>query len=243
MIVLRRLVVTGVAAVLVVTLGMTVPVATGQTTESGRGAADSRRALAGRTIVIDPGHQLGNHNFPAEDQPQGPGGRLHEALQHHRDRDPRRPSARRRSCGGSRLLLQRRLEGSAPRVMLTRHSNRQDRWGPCVDERGRRGNNAGADLKLSIHGGRQLHPRRPRVPRHRADRPPAVDTRHLQAVAAAGPGDQGGAAARRGPGRQLHRRWRRPRLPLRPRHPQPLRHPERRWSSSATCAIAATPTG
>ena len=34
---------------------------------------------------------------------------------------------------------------------MTRHSNRQDRWGPCVDARGRAGNAIGADLKLSIH--------------------------------------------------------------------------------------------
>ena len=34
---------------------------------------------------------------------------------------------------------------------MTRHSNRQDRWGPCVDRRGRAGNRIEADLKLSIH--------------------------------------------------------------------------------------------
>jgi N-acetylmuramoyl-L-alanine amidase len=37
-------------------------------------------------------------------------------------------------------------------VRLTRHSNREDRWGPCVDVRGRAGNAIDADLKLSIHG-------------------------------------------------------------------------------------------
>ena len=40
-------------------------------------------------------------------------------------------------------------------VRLTRHSNRQDRWGPCVDARGRAGNavdgGGSADLKISIH--------------------------------------------------------------------------------------------
>jgi N-acetylmuramoyl-L-alanine amidase len=35
---------------------------------------------------------------------------------------------------------------------MTRHSNRQDRWGPCVDVRGRDGNALPADLKISIHG-------------------------------------------------------------------------------------------
>ena len=37
-------------------------------------------------------------------------------------------------------------------VVMTRHSNRQDRWGPCVDERGRLGNAFHADLKISVHG-------------------------------------------------------------------------------------------
>jgi N-acetylmuramoyl-L-alanine amidase len=37
-------------------------------------------------------------------------------------------------------------------VLMTRHSNREDRWGPCVDVRGRDGNRVHADLKISIHG-------------------------------------------------------------------------------------------
>ncbi len=37
-------------------------------------------------------------------------------------------------------------------MRLTRHSNRQDRWGPCVDVRGRDGNRRPADVKISIHG-------------------------------------------------------------------------------------------
>ena len=150
MILLRRLVVTGVAAVLVVTLGMTVPVATGQTTETGRGAGDSRRALSGRTIVIDPGHQLGNHNFPRQINRKVPAGGF---------KKPCNTTGTATRAGHPEAtfvwrvarLLQKRLENRGARVILTRHSNRQDRWGPCVDERGRRGNNAGADLKLSIH--------------------------------------------------------------------------------------------
>ncbi|MET1037114.1 MAG: hypothetical protein ABW075_02500, partial [Aeromicrobium sp.] len=34
------------------------------TRNTGRRATASGDELAGRTIVIDPGHQLGNHNFP-----------------------------------------------------------------------------------------------------------------------------------------------------------------------------------
>ena len=40
------------------------------------------------------------------------------------------------------------------------HSNRQDRWGPCVDARGRAGNRDPADLKVSIHGDGSLRPGR-----------------------------------------------------------------------------------
>ena len=35
---------------------------------------------------------------------------------------------------------------------MTRVRNGQDLWGPCVDDRGRAGNRAPADLKVSIHG-------------------------------------------------------------------------------------------
>ena len=47
--------------------------------------------------------------------------------------------------------MARRLRALGATVTLTRHSNRQDRWGPCVDARGRAGNAVHADLKLSIH--------------------------------------------------------------------------------------------
>ena len=58
----------------------------------------------------------------------------------------RRPTAatrRRPSPGRSRGWSRRGCASSARRCALTRQSNRQDRWGPCVDVRGRAGN---ADL-------------------------------------------------------------------------------------------------
>jgi N-acetylmuramoyl-L-alanine amidase len=45
-----------------------------------------------------------------------------------------------------------RLVGLGARVLMSRSVNRQDRWGPCVDVRGRQGNSVDADLKISIHG-------------------------------------------------------------------------------------------
>lgn len=106
--------------------------------------------LAGKVIVIDPGHQLGNHNFPARINRQVPAGGFTKACN----------STGTATNGGypeatfawkvSRRVA-RRLRALGATVRLTRHSNRQDRWGPCVDVRGRAGNAIDADLKLSIH--------------------------------------------------------------------------------------------
>ena len=106
--------------------------------------------LGGRTIVIDPGHQLGNHNFPAQINRQVPAGGFTKPCN----------TTGTATNGGypeatfawqvSRLVAARLRELGAT-VRLTRHSNRQDRWGPCVDVRGRAGNSIDADLKLSIH--------------------------------------------------------------------------------------------
>jgi N-acetylmuramoyl-L-alanine amidase len=116
---------------------------------------DSRVAvagpLAGRTIVLDPGHQLGNHNFPRQTSRLVPAGGMRKACN----------TTGTATNGGYpeatmvwqvSQVLAARLRGLGADVILTRHSNRQDRWGPCVDVRGRAGNKVGADLKVSIHG-------------------------------------------------------------------------------------------
>ncbi|WP_372729014.1 N-acetylmuramoyl-L-alanine amidase [Nocardioides sp.] len=106
--------------------------------------------LAGSTVVIDPGHQLGNRNFPRRTQRLVPAG------------GSRKPcnttgTATRAGYPEATLnwrvarLLKARLVELGARVRMTRHSNRDDRWGPCVDRRGRAGNRIEADLKLSVH--------------------------------------------------------------------------------------------
>jgi len=110
--------------------------------------------LAGRLVVIDPGHQLGNHNFPQRISRLVPAGGFHKPCN----------TTGTSTNGGYpeatfvwdvALRLRERLRALGARVELTRHSNRQDRWGPCVDERGRAGNpvdgHGRADLKISIH--------------------------------------------------------------------------------------------
>jgi N-acetylmuramoyl-L-alanine amidase len=110
--------------------------------------------LAGKVVVLDPGHQLGNHNFPRRISRLVPAGGF---------RKPCNTTGTATNAGYAEasfawdvaLRLRERLESWGAVVRLTRHSNRQDRWGPCVDERGRKGNvlddGTSADLKISIH--------------------------------------------------------------------------------------------
>jgi N-acetylmuramoyl-L-alanine amidase len=107
--------------------------------------------LAGRVIVIDPGHQLGNSRFP---------GRINRLVPAGGFKKPCNTTGTSTNGGYSEAtftwrvarLLRVRLENRGARVILTRSSNSRDEWGPCVDRRGRAGNRVGADLKLSIHG-------------------------------------------------------------------------------------------
>ena len=101
-------------------------------------------------VVIDPGHQLGNHNFPRQISRLVPAGGFRKPC-NTTGTATTAASPRRRSPGGSPELLRDRLRAARRRVVLTRDANSRDRWGPCVDERGRAGNRVGADLKLSIH--------------------------------------------------------------------------------------------
>jgi N-acetylmuramoyl-L-alanine amidase len=109
------------------------------------------KPLAGKVVVIDPGHQLGNHNFPEKINRLVPAGGFKKPCN----------TTGTATRGGypeatftwqvSRRLA-RRLERLGARVVLTREVNSQRRWGPCVDRRGRAGNRIPADLKISVHG-------------------------------------------------------------------------------------------
>ena len=107
--------------------------------------------LSGRTVVIDPGHQLGNHNHLSQINRMVPAGGF---------KKPCNTTGTATNGGYPEAtftwqvsrLLQRRLEALGATVLLTRHSNSQRQWGPCVDVRGRAGNALPADLKISIHG-------------------------------------------------------------------------------------------
>jgi N-acetylmuramoyl-L-alanine amidase len=107
--------------------------------------------LDGKVIVIDAGHQLGNHNFPAEiNRPVEAGGFTKPCNTTGTATNGGYPEAT--FAWGVTTRLKAKLEKAGATVLLTRTSNREDRWGPCVDVRGRAGNEADADLKISIHG-------------------------------------------------------------------------------------------
>jgi len=107
--------------------------------------------LAGRVVVIDPGHQLGNVRFPAKINRLVPAGGF---------KKPCNTTGTSTNGGYPEATftwrvaqgLRRHLETRGAWVILTRSSNSLREWGPCVDDRGRAGNRIDADLKISIHG-------------------------------------------------------------------------------------------
>ena len=107
--------------------------------------------LAGRTVVIDPGHQLGNARHAS---------RINRTVWIGNGRRQCNTTGTATNGGFPEATfawrvarrMEHRLETLGARVIMTRDSNSEGAWGPCVDDRGRRGNGAHADLKISIHG-------------------------------------------------------------------------------------------
>jgi N-acetylmuramoyl-L-alanine amidase len=113
--------------------------------------ASVAQPLAGKVVVLDAGHQLGNHNFPAQiNRPVPAGGFTKPCNTTGTSTDGGYPEAT--FAWKVTTRLKAKLEKAGATVVLTRKSNREDRWGPCVDVRGRKGNKRHADLKISIHG-------------------------------------------------------------------------------------------
>jgi N-acetylmuramoyl-L-alanine amidase len=108
------------------------------------------RPLAGRTVVLDPGHQLGNGRHPAQvDRLVAAGPTRKPCNTTGTSTDAGYPEATFtwQVASAVRAALQR----AGARVVLTRTSNSIGAWGPCVDERGRAGARAHADLEVSLH--------------------------------------------------------------------------------------------
>jgi N-acetylmuramoyl-L-alanine amidase len=114
-------------------------------------AAAATLPLKGKTIVIDPGHQLGNATHPRQVNRLVNAGGFKKACN----------TTGTATNGGFpeatftwrvALALRKQLRDRGARVVMTRHSNSYDDWGPCINVRGRLGNKVHADAVISIHG-------------------------------------------------------------------------------------------
>jgi N-acetylmuramoyl-L-alanine amidase len=122
-----------------VVTGVLVAVVPGAALAAPDRAAMVASPLEGRVVVLDPGHQLGNRHFPRRIGRLVPAGGF---------RKPCNTTGTATRGGYPEASLawdvaqrvRTRLEALGAVVRLTRHGNRDDRWGPCVDERGRAGN-------------------------------------------------------------------------------------------------------
>jgi N-acetylmuramoyl-L-alanine amidase len=116
----------------------------------GSTAAAATRPLAGKVVVIDPGHQLGNFSHPAQiARPVNAGGFTKPC----NTTGTSTNSGYRESAFAmsTATYLRARLEAQGARVSLTRSTESSRLWGPCVDARGRLGNTVHADAVVSIH--------------------------------------------------------------------------------------------
>lgn len=113
-------------------------------------ARASTYPLRGLVIALDPGHQLGNHNFPRQINRLVPAGGF---------RKPCDTTGTATNSGVPEASVNWRLSNAVARrltalgavVRMTRTSNSQSAWGPCVDARGAFGGRVHAVLKVSLH--------------------------------------------------------------------------------------------
>jgi N-acetylmuramoyl-L-alanine amidase len=125
------------------------PTATAATKAAATASAESL-SLAGKTVVIDPGHNGGNASHAAEIARLVPMGfgqtkTCDTTGTNADDGYPEYQFNLQVSLLVQQLLQQRRIT-----VILTRTND--DGVGPCVDQRAAIGNNAHADAAVSIHG-------------------------------------------------------------------------------------------
>lgn len=106
--------------------------------------------LAGIRIALDPGHQLGNRNFPAKINALTPAGGFSK---------PCNTTGTTTSGGypeasltfAIALSVRKRLQDLGAQVFLTRTKNSESLWGPCVNIRGAYGAKVAARLAVSLH--------------------------------------------------------------------------------------------
>ncbi len=106
--------------------------------------------LAGVRIALDPGHQLGNHNFPRQINRQVPAGGFRKACDT-TGTETNRGYPEATENFQLALAVKARLEALGATVVMTRTRNSEKLWGPCVEKRGEFGTSAGAVLQVGLH--------------------------------------------------------------------------------------------
>lgn len=143
----------GVAAIAAAALMVAYVPALGRSERPAPGVASTAAStlpLAGVRIALDPGHQLGNHNFPAQIQKRVPAGGFTKACNTTGTAtNGRYPEATFNFAVAT--VVKRRLEALGATVLMTRTSNSERLWGPCVNKRGEFGERVDAALTVSLH--------------------------------------------------------------------------------------------
>lgn len=109
-----------------------------------------RKPLRSITIALDPGHQLGNHNFARQiNAPVRAGGLTKPCNTTGTSTD----SGVAEATVNLRLAeaVKKRLHRLGARVPMTRTVDSERMWGPCIDKRGQFGTRVGARLMVSLH--------------------------------------------------------------------------------------------
>ena len=120
---------------------------------SSSAAAQASRSLAGRTVVVDPGHNPGNFRHSREINAKvniGTGRKECDTT----GTSTNGTAAEAAYTEAAFTLdvshrLRDLLTARGAKVVLTHDADRP--WGPCIDERARIGNEAGADAVVSVH--------------------------------------------------------------------------------------------
>ncbi|MBK5230029.1 MAG: N-acetylmuramoyl-L-alanine amidase [Thermoleophilia bacterium] len=107
------------------------------------------RPLAGKTIVIDPGHNGGNAAHPREINKQVPAGGFNKACDTAGTATDDGALSETAFNWDLAKRLRRLLLRTGASVVLTRHNDRG--VGPCINIRAAIGNRANADLAISLH--------------------------------------------------------------------------------------------
>lgn len=117
---------------------------------AGNPSPAATNALAGRTVVIDPGHNTGNFKHTTEINRQVDIGTNRKECDTTGTTTNSGYMEAEFSMDVSRRL-RTVLEAKGLKVVLTHEAGKERPFGPCIDERARIGNEAAADAVVSVH--------------------------------------------------------------------------------------------